>query len=243
VAPISALTSRAGLEALSSGARRTGAKTVIINRRQGLILAAAATAASAIGLGSARADDPVVTIDPAKLLAPGQQLPDHVLGNKASKVTVIEYGSAECPHCGRFHAEVYPAFKKKYIDSNKIAFIYRPFPLNVFDIAVFTLAEISGDANFYKVIDTYYDNQDKWDGVDKEGDAIKAIALQLGFTEDSYNQALTNQDWPKRIQQSGEDAANNFQVSGTPTFFVNGKQMVGEQTLDDLSAAIDPLLA
>ena len=214
---------------------------MIINRRQSLILAAAATAASAIGLGSARADTPV-TVDPAKLLAAGA-LPDHVLGNKASKVTVIEYGSAECPHCGRFHAEVYPDFKKKYIDSNKIAFIYRPFPLNVFDIAIFTLAEIAGEANFYKVIDTFYDNQDKWDGVEKEGDAIKAIALQLGFTEDSYNQALTNQDWPKRIQQSGQDAANNFQVSGTPTFFVNGKQMVGEQTLDDLSAAIDHLLA
>ena len=155
---------------------------MIINRRQSLILAAAATAASAIGLGSARADTPV-TIDPALLLAPGA-LPDHVLGNKSSKVTVIEYGSAECPaRAAASMPKVYPAFKKKYIDSNKIAFIYRPFPLNrVFDIAVFTLAEISGcDANFYNVIDTFYDNQDKWDGVDKEGDAIKAIALQLGF--------------------------------------------------------------
>ena len=214
---------------------------MIINRRQSLILAAAAAATGVAGMGPARADDKV-TIDPAKLMAPGA-LPDHVLGNKDAKVTVIEYGSAECPHCGRFHQTVYLDFKKKYIDTNKIAFIYRPFPLNVYDVAIFTLAEIAGDANYYKVIDTYYDNQDKWDGVDKEGDAIKAIALQLGFTEDSYKQALTNQDWPKRIQQSGEDAATNFQISGTPTFFVNGKQMVGEQTLDDLSAAIDPLLA
>jgi protein-disulfide isomerase len=214
---------------------------MIINRRQSLILAAVAAAAGVAGLGPARADDPV-TIPMDKLMAPGA-LPDHVLGNKDAKVTVIEYGSAECPHCGRFHATVYPDFKKKYIDTNKIAFIYRPVPLNVYDVAIFTLAEIAGDANYYKVIDTYYDNQDKWDGVDKEGDAIKAIALQLGFTDDSYNQALTNQDWPKRIQQSGEDASTNFQISGTPTFFVNGKQMVGEQTLDDLSAAIDPLLA
>lgn len=214
---------------------------MIINRRQSLILAAAAATASAAGLGPARADDQV-TIPVDKLMASGA-LPDHVLGNKDAKVTVIEYGSAECPHCGRFHRDVYPDFKKKYIDTNKVAFIFRPFPLNIFDVAIFTLAEIAGEPNFYKVIDTFYDNQDKWDGVEKESDAIKAIALQLGFTEDSYKQALTNQDWPKRIQQSGEDAAANFQISGTPTFFVNGKQMVGEQTLDDLSAAIDPLLA
>ena len=173
---------------------------MIINRRQSLILAAAAATASAAGLGPARADDQV-TIPVDKLMASGA-LPDHVLGNKDAKVTVIEYGSAECPHCGRFHRDVYPDFKKKYIDTNKVAFIFRPFPLNIFDVAIFTLAEIAGDANFYKVIDTFYDNQDKWDGVEKESDAIKAIALQLGFTEDSYKQALTNQDWPKRIQQS-----------------------------------------
>ena len=78
---------------------------------------------------------------------------------------------------------------------------------------------------------------------DKPKDAIEAIALQLGFTKDSFEQALTNQDWPKRIQAQRDQAVNDFKVSGTPTFYINGKQMVGEQTIDDLSKAIDPLLA
>ncbi|HTJ58594.1 MAG TPA: DsbA family protein [Devosiaceae bacterium] len=215
---------------------------MIISRRQTLILAAAASAASVAGLGTARADDPVVTIDPAKLMAPAG-LPDHVLGNKASKVTVIEYGSATCPHCGRFHHDVYPLLKSKYIDNGKIQFIFRPFALNVFDVVVFMLAEIAGPDHFYNVIDTFYDNQDKWVSSDKPKDAIEAIALQLGFTADSFNQALTNQEIPKEIQAARDQAVNDFQVSGTPTFFINGKQFVGEQTIDQLTAAIDPLLA
>ncbi|HVW92869.1 MAG TPA: thioredoxin domain-containing protein [Devosia sp.] len=214
---------------------------MIISRRNTLILGAAATAASFAGLPSARADDDV-TIDPAKLMAPAG-LPDHVLGNKDSKVTMIEYGSATCPHCGRFHHDVYPLLKQKYIDTNKIAFIFRPFALNVFDVVVFMLAEIAGPDHYYNVIDTFYDNQDKWVQSDKPKDAIEAIALQLGFTDDSFNQALTNQDLPKAIQAQRDQAVNDFKVSGTPTFYINGKQMVGEQTIDDLSKTIDPLLA
>jgi protein-disulfide isomerase len=217
-------------------------KAVIISRRQSLILAAAASAASAIGLKPAFAQDAPVTIDPAQLMKP-VGLPDHVLGNKDAKVTVIEYGSATCPHCGRFHHDVYPALKTKYIDSGKIAFIFRPFALNVFDVVVFMLAEIAGPDQYYNVIDTFYDNQDKWVSSDKPKDAIQAIALQLGFTQDSFEQALTNQDWPKRIQDQRDQATNDFKMSGTPTFYINGKQLVGEQTLDEMSAAIDPLLA
>ncbi|MDR3471886.1 MAG: thioredoxin domain-containing protein [Devosia sp.] len=215
---------------------------MIISRRQSLILAAAASAAGAIGLKPAFAQDAPVTIDPAKLMQP-VGLPDHVLGNKDAKVTVIEYGSATCPHCGRFHHDVYPALKTKYIDSGKIAFIFRPFALNVFDVVVFMLAEIAGPDHYYNVIDTFYDTQDKWVSSDKPKDAIQTIALQLGFTQDSFDQALTNQDWPKRIQDQRDQAVNDFKMSGTPTFYINGKQLVGEQTLDEMSAAIDPLLA
>jgi protein-disulfide isomerase len=221
---------------------------VTISRRHTLILGATAAAAGLAGLTPARAQGEV-TIDPAKLMAP-VGLPDHVLGNKDAKVTVIEYGSAQCPHCGNFHRDVFPELKSKYIDTGKIKFIFRPFALSIYDVVVFMLAEIAGPDQFYTVLDAYYDNQEKWDFAEydpsrtkEEADAIKAIALQLGFTEDSYKQALTNRDWPQRIQDHRDQAVNDFKVTGTPTFFVNGKQMVGEQTIDELAAAIDPLLA
>ena len=134
---------------------------MIISRRQTLILAAAATVASAAGLGSARADDQV-TIDPAKLMAPAG-LPDHVLGNKDAKVTMIEYGSADLPALRPLPPRCLSGLlRRKYIDSGKIKFIFRPFALNVFDVVVFMLAEIAGPDHYYNVIDTFYDNQDKW---------------------------------------------------------------------------------
>jgi protein-disulfide isomerase len=213
---------------------------VIISRRDTLVLGAAATAAGLLLPAGARADDQVV-IDQAKIMAPAGP-PDNVMGNKDAKVTVIEYGSATCPHCGRFHKEVYPAFKTKYVDSNKVKFIFRPFPLNALDVAVFMLANIAGPDQYYKVIDTFYDNQDKWVMSDKPKDAIEAIAVQLGFTKDSFEQALTNRDLPKAIQAERDQAVNDFKMNGTPTFYINGKQLVGEQTIDDLSKTIDPLL-
>lgn len=216
---------------------------MIISRRQTLVLAAAAGAAGLTGLRPAFADAQV-TIDPAKLAAPAGGWKDVVLGDKSAtpKVTMIEYGSATCPHCGRFHHDVYPLLKQKYIDTGKIAFIFRPFALNVFDVVVFMLAEIAGPDHYYQVIDTFYDNQDKWVQSDTPKDAIEAIALQLGFTKDSFEQALTNQDIPKAIQALDDQATKDFQVNGTPTFYINGKQLVGEQTIDDLSKTIDPLL-
>src|SRR6185312_16192654 len=116
-------------------------------------------------------------------------------GNKDAKVTVIEYGSAQCPHCGNFHRDVFPELKSKYIDTGKIKFIFRPFALSIYDVVVFMLAEIAGPDQFYAVLDAYYNSQEKWDFAEydpsrtkEEADAIQAIALQLGFTEDSYKQ-------------------------------------------------------
>ena len=81
-----------------------------------------------------------------------------------------------------------------------------------------------------------------WEVSDKPHDAIKAIALQLGFTEDSFDAALKDSDLFRNDPVEGGSGRQRFRVEGTPTFYVNGKQMVGEQTIDELSAAIDPLL-
>jgi protein-disulfide isomerase len=72
---------------------------------------------------------------------------------------------------------------------------------------------------------------------------MQQIALQLGFTKDSFEKALTNQALFNALEKMRDQAVNDFKVTGTPTFFINGKQLVGEQTLDQISAVIDPLLA
>ncbi|HEX4298735.1 MAG TPA: thioredoxin domain-containing protein [Devosia sp.] len=97
-------------------------------------------------------------------------------------------------------------------------------------------------AAYENVIATYFKTQDTWGVSDKPLDAVKAVAVQLGFSDDSFTAALKDQDLFNAIEKMRDQAVNDFGLEGTPTFYLNGLQMTGEKTLDQLSAAIDPLL-
>ncbi len=92
------------------------------------------------------------------------------------------------------------------------------------------------------VIATYFRTQDTWGVSDKPLDAVKAVAVQLGFSDQSFQAALTNQDYFNAVETMRDQAMKDFGLEGTPTFYINGKQLTGEKTLEQLSAEIDPLL-
>ena len=96
--------------------------------------------------------------------------------------------------------------------------------------------------SYENVISTYFKTQDTWGVSNTPLDAVKAVALQLGFSEDSFTAALKNQDFFNKIETMRDQALKDFGLEGTPTFYLNGTQMTGEKTLDSLSAAVDPLL-
>lgn len=95
---------------------------------------------------------------------------------------------------------------------------------------------------YENVISTYFKTQDTWGVSDKPLDAVKAVAVQLGFSDDSFTAALKNQDFFNDIEKMRDQAVNDFGLEGTPTFYLNGVQMTGEKTMDQLDAAITPLL-
>lgn len=210
-----------------------------LTRRDTLILAASAAIASAYGLTPASAQEGS-TKDVAALAKVA--LPDRPLGSESAPVTVIEYASPTCPHCAAFHNNVYPAFKAEYIDTGKVRFLLRPFVRNVLDAVVFMLAEAAGEDMYHEIVATYFRTQDQWGMSDKPRDALLAIAKQLGFTDQTFETALTNQDLFNAMEAVREQALNEFKLEGTPTFYVNGKQLTGDKTLEELKAAIDPLV-
>jgi protein-disulfide isomerase len=213
---------------------------VTLTRRDTLILAASASIASFYGLGTAQAQEGT-TKDVAKLAEVA--LPDRVLGAEEATVTVIEYASPTCPHCAAFHNTVYPAFKAEYIDTGKVKFILRPFVRNVLDAVVFLLAEAAGEDQYHAVIETYFRTHEQWSTSDTPRDAILEIAKQLGFTDQTFDAALTNQELFTAMETMRQQALDEFKLEGTPTFYVNGKQLTGDKTLEELKAEIDPLLA
>lgn len=211
------------------------------NRRETLVLAAAASALSLCGVSASQAA-PGDVIDQAKLMAPAGGIADKVLGNPDAPVTVIEYASPTCPHCATFHNTVYEPFKAEYVDTGKVKFIVRPFVRNVLDAAIFMLAEAAGEANYHNVIATFFKTQGVWGTSDKPRDAMLDVALQLGFTQESFEAALTNQDLFTGMEAQRDQALNEFGLQGTPTFYVNGKTISGTTTLEALAAEIDPLV-
>ena len=210
------------------------------NRRDTLILAASATIASSFGLGSVQAQEG--TTKDLTALA-NVAIPDIVEGPADAKVTVIEYASPTCPHCAAFAVNVYPAFKTEYVDSGKVKFIMRPFIRNLQDAVVFLLAYAAGEEKFHQVVDTFFATQGTWGLAEKPRGALLEVAKQLGFTEETFDAALANQDLFNKMKTMQEQAANEFKLEGTPTFYINGKQLTGDKSLEELKAVIDPLLA
>jgi protein-disulfide isomerase len=219
----------------------------VANRRNILIGTGAAVVAAAAGTGVSFIFGSTAALaqqfDAAKLLAPAGGVADHVVGNKDAKVTVIEYLSPTCPHCKTFHETVYPQLKTEYIDTDKIQFIPRPFVRNVLDAVVFMLAEAAGAEKYHEVVDTYFRTQNDWVTSPTPADAMFAIAQQLGFTKETYDAALTNQALFSGLETMRDQATREFQLQGTPTFYINGKMLTGEASLEALKAEIDPLLA
>ena len=210
-------------------------------RRDTLMLAAAASALSLCGVATANAaEGDMVAID--KLMAPAGDYVDHAQGSETAPVTVIEYASPTCPHCADFSNNVLPSFIAAYVDTGKVRLVTRPFVRNVLDAAVFMLAEAAGPTNYHNVVSTFFKTQTTWAASEKPRDAILEIAKQLGFTQETFDAALTNQALFTGMEAVRDQALNDFGLSGTPTFYVNGKTLSGDKTLEELAAEIDPLV-
>ncbi len=171
------------------------------------------------------------------------------LGNAKAAVTVVEYASAACSHCARWDAEVFPAFKKKYVDTGKVHYVYREFltPPEPYAAGAFLLARCAGPDKYFGVVEAAYrGQQEMFANQDMRGPLLKA-AQSAGMNEQQFTACTSDQKAILALNDRVQKAITVAKVTGTPTFEVNGARLGGpdggEQPLDKLSAAIDPLLA
>jgi len=178
--------------------------------------------------------------DLATLAKPGPD-GDVVLGSEKAPVTIIEYASMTCPHCAHFAEYTFPELQKRYIDTGKVRFIFREFPLDALAAAGFMLARCAGKDKFMPVVDTLFAKQREW-MVDKPIEPLRGISKQFGFTQQTFDECLANQKVLDGIQDVRDRAAAKLGVNSTPTFFVNGKRLNGDQSIDMMAKEIDPYL-
>ncbi len=207
----------------------------MINRRN--LLASAAFSALATTVFAQEAEKSVV-VDKVALNTP-PAMGEMSMGKDDAKVTVIEYASASCPHCAAFNNEEFPKFKTDFIDTGKVKFIFREFPHNDPAMGAFMIARCAPKEKYFPLVDVMFKTQKDWVANPLEG--LKKIALQSGFTEETFTACLNNKEVAKNIfevRQKGD----TFGVQGIPTFFINGEHYKGDYTVAGLKAVIDPLL-
>jgi protein-disulfide isomerase len=222
---------------------------VASNRRQFLLGAGAVVIAAAAGAGYyfwkreaiSIESGPEGTTSTSDLMAPGP-LEEMVLGKPDAPVTIIEYASMTCPHCAHFNEATYPELKKRLIDTGKVRFIFREFPLDPLAAAASTLARCAGKNNYFPMIETLFEQQRDWVPVQNRVEKLQAIAKQAGMTQQSFEACLKNEQITKGIEAVRERASTKFGVNSTPTFFINGKKFSGGMTIEDIEREVAPYL-
>lgn len=181
-------------------------------------------------------------VDVEKLMAE-TELQDLAVGSPDAKITIVEYASMTCGYCGAFHTSVYKDLKEKYIDTGKVRFVFREFPLDNLAAAASMLGRCTDSTDkALKLASVLFEKQREWVVQDPVPQLFE-IAKQAGFTEEKFNECLQNQELLAKISAQRDRASEEFGVRATPTFFINGQRLTGRaDQLSTFEEAIEPLL-
>ncbi|WP_412759946.1 thioredoxin domain-containing protein [Methylobacterium litchii] len=159
-------------------------------------------------------------------------LGDIWIGSPEAKVTFIEYAAVTCTHCAAFHNEVWPGIKARWIDTGRMRFALRGYPLNPLDTAAFMLARADGGKNYYPITDLLFERQRSWAFVDKPLDAMRDLLRQAGFDRAKFDAVLADQALYDQVNGVQAGAMKVLNVRTTPTLFLNGDRYVGALPAD-----------
>jgi protein-disulfide isomerase len=210
----------------------------MITRREFVMTGSALLALGALGgIGGAAWAQ---TFSVLELEAKGP-LDDIPMGAENAPVTIIEYASMTCPHCAAFEVNTFPKLKEKYIDTGKVKFIMREYPLDRLAAAAFMLARCAGPDKYYPLIETLFAQQQKW-AVREPIPPLLAIAKQAGFTQQTFEECINDSALLNKVQQMRDRGSTKFKVDSTPTFFINGERHSGAMSIEELDKIIQTLI-
>jgi protein-disulfide isomerase len=181
--------------------------------------------------------------DAVDVAKPGS-LPDMALGPADAAVTIIEYASMTCPHCAAFTENVFPKIKSEYIDTGKVRYVFREFPLDIKAQAGSMLARCiaKGDAGkYFAVVDILFRQQGEW-VMKNTTETLMRVGKQAGLSQQAVEDCLKDQTLVDKLEADQKYAAEVLKVNSTPTFFVNGKMIKGETSFDEFDKRIKSLL-
>jgi len=186
----------------------------------------------------AKVDSRVVQTGSTKTEISRHRLEDIFLGDPDAPVTVIEYTSMTCSYCASFHTGTLQKLKEQYIDTGKVKFIMREFPLDNLAGAASMLARCVDKDKFYPFVDMLFEKQSQWARADDPVKELRQVSKLAGFTEDRFNQCVTDQEALEYIQKVRAQGDQKYDIRAVPTIIVNEQKLEGDQPIDALEEVI-----
>ena len=184
------------------------------------------------------------TAQSASDVAKPQSLPDMALGPANSPVTITEYASMTCGHCANFNEKVFPKIKSEFIDTGKIRYVFREFPLDIKAAAGSMLARcIAKDdaGKYFAVVDMLFKQQSDW-VLKNTTETLIRIGKQAGLSQQAVEDCLKDQKLLDKIAADQKFANEVLKVNSTPSFFINGEMIKGETSFEEFDKRIKALL-
>lgn len=169
-------------------------------------------------------------------------LPEATLGRVDAPVTIIKYMSLTCPYCRKFQLEDFPQLKKQYIDTGKVRFILREFPIGFQSGAATIALRCAPPDKYFALYEKFLTQQATWVSQEVRTEPIFKVATQVGMTREQYDACRQNRGMIEGLQWVKE-RGRTLGVIGTPNFFVNGRLVKRVVGMKELREMIDPILA
>lgn len=179
----------------------------------------------------------------AALVAKPVSLPDMALGSANAPVTIVEYSSLTCPHCAAFAENVFPMLQSKYIDSGKVRFVSREFPLEIKAAGASMLARCAanGDAQkYFDAVAMLFKQQEAL--VEHTTDTLKAVGSNFAMSEEAVEACEKDNALLDKLKADQDFAYDKLKVDATPTFFINGERVKGSMSFEEFEKKLAPLL-
>lgn len=168
---------------------------------------------------------------------------DATLGDKNAKVTMVEFSDFQCPFCTKFYKNTLSQIKEKYVDTGKVYFVYRDFPIGSHQKAKKAAesaecARNQQEEKFWGMHDLIFDNQVEWAKSDDANQVFKRFASEIGLDSSKFSSCLDEGKFTQEVENDLQDGIK-YGVTGTPTFFINGKKLVGAQDFSKFESMIE----
>lgn len=169
-----------------------------------------------------------------------------IFGNPNSNVEVIEYMSLTCSHCANFHKENIPIIFEKFVNSGKIKFIFRDFPLDGIAYQAAIISHCVGKNNperYYGFLNYLFQQQRNWAFSGEPILALKRMALIAGLNPKNFEECLKNKALGDQVLLSRQEAESKYKIRSTPTLIINGKVFPGSISINEFEKTIEKLLS